>query len=174
MEPELVDRDVALLLELVGPFAAVLVLDILPFGANAFLEEVVVGLEGQFGGGSDIVLGRLLACEVERGMKKTYVDTPEFLDGIEGDDLFQEIIPVVALRVLSVRSVGERLKVGERMRTNLSTRRLGKPQGPFVHKRMLDIEVILVVKDSDLFLAGSIAIGLLILVDSAVRRDRDG
>jgi len=42
-----------------------------------------------------------------------------------------------------------------------------------VHKGMLDIEVILVGEDSDLLLAGSLAIGLLILVDGAVRRDRD-
>ena len=66
MQPELVDRDVALLLELVGPLAAVLVLDVLPFWTYAFLEEMVVGFEGQFGGGSDVVLGRLISlwiCE---------------------------------------------------------------------------------------------------------------
>ena len=42
VEPKLIDRDVALLLELVGPFSTVLVLLILPFGSNAFLEEVIV------------------------------------------------------------------------------------------------------------------------------------
>jgi hypothetical protein len=57
VEPELVNWDVALLLELVRPLAAVLVLDILPFGADAFLEEMVIGLEGQFGRGSNVVLG---------------------------------------------------------------------------------------------------------------------
>jgi hypothetical protein len=57
VEPEFVDWDVALLLELVRPLAAVFVLDILPFGADAFFEQVVIGLEGQFGGGSNVVLG---------------------------------------------------------------------------------------------------------------------
>ena len=56
MEPEVVDGNVALLLELVGPLSAVLVLDILPFGADAGFEEVVVGFEGEFGGGCDVVL----------------------------------------------------------------------------------------------------------------------
>lgn len=28
---------------------------------------------------------------------RTYVDTPELLDGIKGDDLLQKIVPVVAL-----------------------------------------------------------------------------
>lgn len=43
-------------LESVGPAAAVLVLQILPFRANAFFEEMVVGLLGEFGGGGDVVL----------------------------------------------------------------------------------------------------------------------
>lgn len=29
---------------------------------------------------------------------ETYVDTPKLLDGIEGDDFLQQIIPVIALR----------------------------------------------------------------------------
>jgi hypothetical protein len=97
VEPELVDGYVALLLELVGPLAAVLVLDILPFGADAFLEEVVIGLEGQFGGGSNVVL-ELLDHIVNLQRVRTYVDTPEFLNRIEGDDFLQQIIPVVALQ----------------------------------------------------------------------------
>ena len=56
MEPQLVDGDISLLLELVGPFSTVLVLLILPFRADAFFEEMVVGFEGEFGGGSDVVL----------------------------------------------------------------------------------------------------------------------
>lgn len=40
---------------------------------------------------------------------------------------------------------------------------------------MLDIEVILVVENGYLFLAGgSIAIGLLVLVEGAIRRDGNG
>lgn len=57
VQPQLVDVDVALFLEGVRPFAAVLVLEILPLGAYTGLEEVVVGFEGQIGDGRDVVLG---------------------------------------------------------------------------------------------------------------------
>jgi hypothetical protein len=56
VEPEFVDRNVLLILELVGPFSTVLILLILPFRPNTFLEKVVVGLEGQFGDGRNVVL----------------------------------------------------------------------------------------------------------------------
>ena len=56
VQPEVVDRDGALVLELVRPLAAVLVLRVLPLRSYALLEEVVVGLEAQFGGGRDVVL----------------------------------------------------------------------------------------------------------------------
>ncbi len=56
MEPQLVNGDIALLLELIGPFSTVLVLNILPFWSYAFLEEMVVGFEGELGRWSDIVL----------------------------------------------------------------------------------------------------------------------
>jgi hypothetical protein len=56
VEPQLIDGDIALLLELIGPLSAMLVLLIFPLGANAFFEEVVVGLEGEFGGRSDVIL----------------------------------------------------------------------------------------------------------------------
>jgi hypothetical protein len=56
VEPKLVDRDASLVLELVRPLSAVLVLDILPFWADAFLKEMVVGFKGEFRDGSDIVL----------------------------------------------------------------------------------------------------------------------
>lgn len=58
MQPELVDGDGALFFEMVGPFAAVLVLRIFPFGADAFLEKVVVGFQGELGRRCDVVLGR--------------------------------------------------------------------------------------------------------------------
>jgi hypothetical protein len=48
MEPEFVDRDAALVLELVRPLPAVLILGILPFWSDAFLEQVVIGFEGEF------------------------------------------------------------------------------------------------------------------------------
>lgn len=46
MQPELVDRGSALVSELIGPLAAVLVLGVFPFGTDAFLEEMVIGFEG--------------------------------------------------------------------------------------------------------------------------------
>jgi len=55
VQPEVVDGG-GLAFEAVGPFAAVLVLRVFPFGADAFLEEVVVGLKGEFGDGGDVVL----------------------------------------------------------------------------------------------------------------------
>lgn len=42
MEPEVIDLDVALLFELIRPFATVLVLLIFPFWSDMFLEEMVV------------------------------------------------------------------------------------------------------------------------------------
>lgn len=56
VQPEVVDRDGALVLKLVGPLAAVLVLRVLPLRSYALLEEVVVGFEAQFGGRRDVVL----------------------------------------------------------------------------------------------------------------------
>lgn len=56
MEPQVINGDVALLLELVGPLSSVLVLDILPFWSNALLEKMVIGLKSKFGGGGNVVL----------------------------------------------------------------------------------------------------------------------
>jgi hypothetical protein len=42
MQPENVNVDGLLILELKSPFAAMLVLKIFPFGADALLEQVVV------------------------------------------------------------------------------------------------------------------------------------
>lgn len=56
VKPEVVDGDGLLVLELEGPFAAVLVLDVFPFGFDAVFKEVVVGLEGELGGGTNVIL----------------------------------------------------------------------------------------------------------------------
>lgn len=56
MQPELVDGSGFLVFELVCPFAAMFVLRVFPFRANAFLEEVVVGFESEFRDGRDVVL----------------------------------------------------------------------------------------------------------------------
>jgi hypothetical protein len=58
VQPELVDVDTTLVLELVGPFSSVLVLDIFPLGTDTLLEKVVVGLEGKVGGLGDVVLSQ--------------------------------------------------------------------------------------------------------------------
>lgn len=84
VHPQVIDVDAALLLELVGPLAAVLVLGVFPFGSYAGLEEVVIGLEGEVGDGCDVVLGgvsffrRWKAGQVEGGIVdiRRYPRTP--------------------------------------------------------------------------------------------------
>jgi hypothetical protein len=41
----------------------VLVLDILPFWSDAFLEEVIIGLESEFRDGSNVVLDWMLVSK---------------------------------------------------------------------------------------------------------------
>lgn len=162
VQPQVVDGDGSLILELVGPLATVLVLGVLPLRSYALLEEVVVGLEAQLGGWRDVVLDgkkswlvyveyyRILwqrvRSGVDLGLEATYVDTPEFLDGAECDDLLQQIIPVIALdeTKLVLRSVTSVL--GD---SHLAGGRLGEPEGPLVHKRVLDVEVLGVVENGD-------------------------
>lgn len=60
VEPDIVNWDAALVLELVGPLATVLVLWILPLWLDALLEHVVVGLKSKVGGSCDVVLGNTL------------------------------------------------------------------------------------------------------------------
>jgi hypothetical protein len=56
VQPEIVNVDQLLLLELESPFATVLVLRIFPLRADASLEEMIVGLESEFGRRRNIVL----------------------------------------------------------------------------------------------------------------------
>ena len=56
VEPDVVDWDAALVLELIGPLATVLVLNILPLWSDALLKHVVVGLQGEIGGCGNVVL----------------------------------------------------------------------------------------------------------------------
>ena len=95
VEPKFVDVDQLLVLERIRPLSAVLVLRILPLGADTLLEEVVIGLEAQVGAGSDVVLPiiRFIPCV---SLRRTYVDTPELLNSIKRHDFFEQIIPVVA------------------------------------------------------------------------------
>lgn len=60
MQPELVDRGSALVPELIGPLAAVLVLRVFPLGTDPFLEEMVIGFQGELGGRGDVVLDVVL------------------------------------------------------------------------------------------------------------------
>jgi hypothetical protein len=79
----------------------------------------------------------------------TYVDTPELLDRVERDDFLQQLSPVVALRMLA--QLARRTIYAA---TYLAARRLGEPQRPCVHERVLDVEVFRVVKDgADIALA---------------------
>lgn len=55
-EPEVIDGDALALLGGVGPLAAMLVLRVLPFWTDALLEEMVVGLDWELAGRSDVVL----------------------------------------------------------------------------------------------------------------------
>lgn len=55
-EPDVVDGDFGFLFVGVGPAAAVFVLDVFPFGADAGFEEVVVGFDADLGGWGDVVL----------------------------------------------------------------------------------------------------------------------
>lgn len=79
MKPHVVNRNAALVLELVRPFATVLVLDILPFWPYSFFEEMIVGLQSKLRGGSNIVLD---ISQKQNGIGErghSYVDSPEFL-----------------------------------------------------------------------------------------------
>lgn len=60
VQPQVVDVDGFLVLELEGPFSTVFVLNVFPFGADARLEEVIIGLLGEFRGWGDVVLCRVL------------------------------------------------------------------------------------------------------------------
>jgi hypothetical protein len=56
MQPELIDVDDLLVFELERPLSAMLILGVFPFGADASLEQVIISLQCEFGGGSDVVL----------------------------------------------------------------------------------------------------------------------
>ena len=56
MKPKVIDWHALAVLGCVCPLATVLVLRVFPLGADAVLEEMVVGLGGELGRGSDVVL----------------------------------------------------------------------------------------------------------------------
>ncbi len=96
-----------------------LVLRILPFWADALLEEMVVGLQSELGDGSNVVLrveelrlvDILVLCLLvwnegaagswwhsrRRRVEETYISAPELLDAGNGDDLLEKLVPVVPL-----------------------------------------------------------------------------
>lgn len=102
------------------------------------------------------------------GGRMAYVDTPELLNRVEGDDLLQQIIPVVTLNLQSIQENGE-----VQAQTRLSTRWLGEPQSPLVHERMQDIKVVLIVEDGDLLILAPWRFWLLVLI-AAFWGDGDG
>jgi hypothetical protein len=73
-----------------------------------------------------------------------YVDAPELLDAVKANDLLQQLVPVLLLSVLGWAWLLRVMLV-----KYLSTWRLGEPEGPGVGERVLDIEVLGVVEDSD-------------------------
>jgi hypothetical protein len=75
----------------------VLVLLVLPLRSDSFLEEVVVGFEGEFRDGSNVVLDPVISAKMRRGKNNAYVDPPKLLHRVECNDLLQQIVPVVAL-----------------------------------------------------------------------------
>ncbi len=76
----------------------------------------------------------------------SYVYTPEFLNGVECDNLLQEVVPIVIL------SNGQHQKQNTKgMGACLSTWWLGEPESPLVHQWMLDVEIVFVMEDSDGF-----------------------
>ena len=79
----------------------------------------------------------------------TNIDPPKLLDGVESDNFLEEIVPIVSLGQVSTQywvSIVVWLPY-------LSARGLGKPQRPFVHQGVLDIEVVRIVEDSDLLVS---------------------
>ena len=73
--------------------------------------------------------------------RATHVDAPKLLDRVKGNDFLQQLIPVVTLFILAM------LWGTIPRETYLATRRLGEPQRPCVHKRVLDIEIVGIVED---------------------------
>lgn len=59
MEPEGVDVNCFLVLELEGPLSSMLILNVFPLGAHALLKQVVVRFQRELGCGSDVVLANV-------------------------------------------------------------------------------------------------------------------
>jgi len=95
VQPQVVNVGGLLVLELVCPFAAVLVLGVFPLGTDTLLEEVVIGFDGESGRGCNVVLEELVWQGEWAG--EAYVDAPELFDRVEGDDFFEQVIPVFVL-----------------------------------------------------------------------------
>jgi len=112
LKPEAVDVDALLVLVLVRPLAAVLVLGVLPLGSDAGLEQMVVGLLRERRDGGDIVLKmEMLAAAGRLIGPKTHVDSPELLDRVKGDDLLQQVVPVVALLTSVSQVHGDEMRI---------------------------------------------------------------
>ena len=77
----------------------------------------------------------------------TYIDTPEFLYGVERNHFLKQVIPVITLKYRSAKS-NSPAPCG-RQKTHLPAGWLGEPERPPVRERMLDVKVVLVVENSD-------------------------
>ena len=95
-------------------------------------------------------VGAMLFCydvsEIEMRRRQSYVDPPKLLHRIEGHDLLQQVIPIVTLIIISICDASSPRGL------HLATWRFCEPQGPGVHERMLDIEVVFVMEHCDLLI----------------------
>lgn len=84
---------------------------------------------------------------MQPGSGRTYVDTPELLDRVEGNNFLQKIIPVISLCPQeSVHDDALPDAVGCKA-AYLAAGGLGEPKSPVVLERVLHVEVIFVVED---------------------------
>lgn len=119
VEPQLVDACIPL--ELIAPFPSVFIGGIFPFWTHSLLEKCIIRLKRNLG-----CLGDIIEDPTHQFGLVIGVAPPEFFYAVEGDDLFQQICPVL----LWTRCAGS----------------LGEPQGPGVHERMFDVEVLGIVE----------------------------
>ena len=81
--------------------------------------------------------------------RPAHVDAPELFHRIKSDHLFEQISPDFTLTEDLISCKFKYMTVT----AYLPARRLGEPQCPLIHQRVLDVEVFGVVKDSDLLVS---------------------
>lgn len=160
------------------------VLRVLPLGADAFLEEVVVRFDGEFGSGCDVVLDGERRSQL--GLWRTRGEEDAGLTKTPQNSSTESKVTTSLRRSFQLSPYIE----GKQSHTSLvvwrwggidlSAGRLREPQRPMIHQRVLDVEVVRVMEDSNLFgvlvlFLGAAAIRRCILVRrlAAFRGDRN-